>query len=54
MLNKVVDYKILSSSRANSLELLVKEAIKDSWAPSGPVFMYKEDINQAMVKFGRG
>ncbi len=52
MLNKVVDYKILCSSRTSSLETLVKESLKDGWAPSGPVFDYKDEVNQAMVKFG--
>lgn len=53
MLNKVIDYKILSSSRAPSLETLVKESLKDGWTPSGPIFDFKDDLNQTMVKFGQ-
>lgn len=52
MLNKVVDYRIISGVKALALEDKVKEAIKDGWAPSGPVFEYDDLIHQAMVKFG--
>lgn len=53
MLNKVIDYKIISSSDAGSLESSVKDFLRDGWTPSGPIFDYKDDLNQAMVKFGR-
>lgn len=53
MLNRVTDYKILCSSRINSLEALVKESLQDGWTPSGPIFDYKDSLNQTMVKFGQ-
>lgn len=53
MLNKVVDYKILCSSRTTALETMVKDSLKDGWTPSGPIFEYKDEVNQAVVKFGQ-
>jgi hypothetical protein len=53
MLNKVVDYRILTSYDPEMLEELVKDSLKGGWTPSGPLFTYKNNINQAMVKFGR-
>lgn len=52
MLNKVVDYQILSSTRTTALATMVKEALEDGWTPSGPVFEYKDEASQTMVKFG--
>ena len=53
MLNKVVDYKIISSQESDSLETHVKNALQEGWTPSGPVFDFHDNLNQAMVKFGQ-
>jgi len=52
VLNKVVDYKILSSSKAPALEEHVKDYLSDGWTPSGPIFTHESTFHQTMVKFG--
>lgn len=53
MLNRVVDYKIITSSKADGLEQEVRKALDDGWTPSGPLFNFHDKLNQAMVKFGQ-
>jgi hypothetical protein len=51
MLNKVTDYKIVTSADVEVLEEEVRTALNDGWTPSGPLLPHKNFLSQAMVKF---
>ncbi len=53
MLSKVVDYSILKADAPDELAMSVKQAMEDSWVPSGPLLLDKGNYLQTMVKFGR-
>ncbi len=51
MLNKVVDYKLLTGS-ADDLTQTVSRSLSEGWVPSGTPVMSNEGLVQAMVRFG--
>lgn len=52
MLQKVVDYQLLTSNQPEELTSKVKQAMGDDWVPSGTVVDHEGLLVQAMVKFG--
>lgn len=51
MVQKVVDYKIITGRKFSILAREVTEGLKEDWVPSGPVIIHGDDIAQVMVKF---
>lgn len=52
MLQKVVEYKVITVRRLSALEKAVNDEISNGFVPSGPVFMHEGTVNQVMVRFG--
>ncbi len=50
-MQKVVDYKLVTSSFPEDLTKSVKSEMAKGWVPSGIVIQFKESLVQAMVKF---
>lgn len=50
-MQKVVEYKLVTSDLANSLEEAVNIHISEGWVPSGIVVAFDGELIQAMVKF---
>ncbi len=51
MLQKVVDYKLLTAISPSRLTNEVRAAMAEGWVPSGTVVQFNADLIQAMVKF---
>jgi hypothetical protein len=53
MLNKVTDYKILTSNKPNHLQVDVTTHLGSGWVPSGPLIAEDDMFLQVVVKFGK-
>lgn len=51
MLQKVVDYKLVTATSPSRLTNEVRAEMEQGWVPSGTVVQFNTDIVQAMVKF---
>lgn len=51
MLQKVIDFKVVTGDSFGALENEVKSALSEEWVPSGPMVVRDAEIGQAMVKF---
>jgi hypothetical protein len=50
-MQKVVDYKLVSSKTTASLTSAVTTAMAEDWVPSGTVIVFNGHVVQAMVRF---
>lgn len=51
MLQKVIDYKLVTATSASRLTNEVRAEMAEGWVPSGTVVQFNTDLIQAMVKF---